>query len=65
MFPKVDKVLAHHHMRTFFSNPQPHVSIMWWAGDQQATVEDKLPQLQQLWTRTLGTVSCAVRYCTY
>ena len=64
LFPKVDKVLAYHHMRPFFSNPQPHVSIMWWAGDHQAAVEHNLPQLQQLWTRTVGPLACTVRCCS-
>lgn len=37
---------------------------MWWAGDQQAAVEHNLPQLQQLWTRTVGRLACTVRCCT-
>jgi hypothetical protein len=60
---KVDKVLAHHHMRTFFRNPVPHVSIMSWAGDQQAAVQSKWPQIQQLWSQTVGALHGMVR-CT-
>lgn len=58
---QVDAVMRKHRLRTYFEQPELHVSICWWPAQVQEEVHAALPQLQAQWEGQMGALRVQVR----
>lgn len=61
LIKRVDHVMLRHRLKQFYTDPHPHVSLLWWSGDIKETVQRHLDKFEQIWAASVGCWCCQVR----
>lgn len=61
LIKRVDRAMLRHRLQQFYSDPVPHVSLLWWNGDMQEAIKPHITALQQIWGSVVGSWCCQVR----